>query len=130
MLDSGVVVGQLFSTASVAVLLLFVHPALVRSQRQSIDLPGEIFESTVNRYCVGCHNDRTRTAGLTLGGVSASEVAASRTRATNDTINVATTIPSARTREPPRIAADSTGTRIACFSMGVDTSEIKGSHPF
>ena len=48
----------------------------VRSQQPSVDLPGEVFESTVNRYCVGCHNDRTRTAGLTLVGVNASEVAA------------------------------------------------------
>ena len=76
MLDSDVVVGQLFSTASVAVLLLLVHPVPVRSQQPSVDLPGEVFESTVNRYCVGCHNDRTRTAGLTLVGVNASEVAA------------------------------------------------------
>ena len=76
MLDSSVVVGQLFSTASVAVLLLLVHPAPVRSQQPSVDLPGEVFESTVNRYCIGCHNDRTRTAGLTLVGVNASEVAA------------------------------------------------------
>ena len=76
MLDSVVVVRQLFSTVSVAVILLLVHPAPVRSQRPSADLPGEVFESTVNRYCVGCHNDRTRTAGLTLVGVSAFEVAA------------------------------------------------------
>ena len=35
-----------------------------------------ILEATLNRYCLGCHNDRTRTAGLTLAGVSAASVAA------------------------------------------------------
>ena len=35
----------------------------------------DVLETTVNQYCVGCHNDRTRTAGLTLAGVDATAVA-------------------------------------------------------
>ena len=37
--------------------------------------PG-VLEATVDRYCVGCHNDRTRAAGLTLADVGAMSVAA------------------------------------------------------
>ena len=29
----------------------------------------DLLEATVDRYCLACHNDRTRTAGLTLAGV-------------------------------------------------------------
>ncbi len=31
--------------------------------------PGDLLKATVDRYCLACHNDRTRTAGLTLAGV-------------------------------------------------------------
>ena len=31
--------------------------------------PGGLLKATVDRYCLACHNDRTRTAGLTLAGV-------------------------------------------------------------
>ena len=31
--------------------------------------PGDLLKTTVDRYCLACHNDRTRTAGLTLAGV-------------------------------------------------------------
>ena len=37
----------------------------------------EQFEQTVSRYCVGCHNDRTLAAGLSLAGVGADDVGAS-----------------------------------------------------
>ena len=37
--------------------------------------PGELLQATVDRYCLACHNDRTRTAGLTLAGVSGADVA-------------------------------------------------------
>ena len=30
---------------------------------------GDFLKATVDRYCLACHNDRTRTAGLTLAGV-------------------------------------------------------------
>ena len=31
--------------------------------------PDDLLKTTVDRYCLACHNDRTRTAGLTLAGV-------------------------------------------------------------
>ena len=31
---------------------------------------GDLLKATVDRYCLACHNDRTRTAGLTLAGVA------------------------------------------------------------
>ncbi len=34
---------------------------------------GDLLQATVDRYCLACHNDRTRTAGLTLAGVSAAD---------------------------------------------------------
>ena len=37
---------------------------------------GELLRSTVRRYCVGCHNDRTPAAGLSLQRLDASRVAA------------------------------------------------------
>ena len=37
--------------------------------------PGDLLQATVDRYCLACHNHRTRTAGLTLAGVSAADVA-------------------------------------------------------
>ena len=36
---------------------------------------GDLLQATLDRYCLACHNDRTRTAGLTLAGVSAAAVA-------------------------------------------------------
>lgn len=35
---------------------------------------GETHQATVNQYCVGCHNDALRTAGLTLQGLDTSRV--------------------------------------------------------
>ena len=38
---------------------------------QRVSTPGvDLLAATVDRYCLGCHNDRTRTAGLTLAGVA------------------------------------------------------------
>ena len=31
--------------------------------------PGDLLRATVDRYCLACHNDLSRTAGLTLAGV-------------------------------------------------------------
>jgi mono/diheme cytochrome c family protein len=36
---------------------------------------GEMLDTTLTRYCVSCHNDRARTAGLTLADVNSREVA-------------------------------------------------------
>ncbi len=36
---------------------------------------GDLLRTTLDRYCLACHNDRNRTAGLTLAGVSAAAVA-------------------------------------------------------
>jgi hypothetical protein len=35
-------------------------------------------QALVNRYCLGCHNDRTRTQGLSLSGLDVQNVAAHR----------------------------------------------------
>lgn len=39
------------------------------TQGQSSAVEDGEFERTVQRYCLGCHNDRTRTAGLSLSGI-------------------------------------------------------------
>ncbi len=37
---------------------------------QSVSLAAhDLLQATVDRYCLACHNDRTRTAGLTLAGL-------------------------------------------------------------
>ena len=36
---------------------------------------GDPLQATIDRYCLACHNDRTRTAGLTLADVGAADVA-------------------------------------------------------
>ena len=35
--------------------------------------PGRLLQATLERYCLACHDDRTRTAGLTLAGVNADD---------------------------------------------------------
>ena len=46
-------------------------------QRGGQDAPvgAELLQSTIRRYCLGCHNDRTLTAGLSLEGVDRARVA-------------------------------------------------------
>jgi hypothetical protein len=44
--------------------------------QQGAEVSSVILETTVNQYCLGCHNDRTRTADVSLAGVSAADVAA------------------------------------------------------
>ena len=60
--------------ALVPVLVCVVAvPAVVAQDAES---SGGLLEATVNRYCLGCHNDQARTAGVTLEGVSSMSVAA------------------------------------------------------
>ena len=79
MLDSGPVRGQqIFSlTAWVAVVVCGATASVTAGQRpgQSLESSDAVLEQTVNRYCLGCHNDQTRTAGLSLQGVSATTAA-------------------------------------------------------
>ncbi|MDP7477709.1 MAG: DUF1587 domain-containing protein, partial [Vicinamibacterales bacterium] len=63
----------------VQVLACVMAASAVAGQRQgqrAAVSPEAMLETTINRYCLGCHNDRTRTADLTLAGVSATNVAA------------------------------------------------------
>jgi len=40
------------------------------------DAPAQI--ATINQYCVGCHNDRTRTAGVSFQGITAASIGQNR----------------------------------------------------
>ena len=72
--------GQQITSATtlvpVLVCVVTVTAAVGQPQAQSAEASGGALETTVNRYCLGCHNDRTRTAGLTLADVSSASVAA------------------------------------------------------
>jgi mono/diheme cytochrome c family protein len=49
-------------------------PAIGQTPANSV-ASSELLDGTLNRYCVACHNDGSRTAGLSLAGVSARDVA-------------------------------------------------------
>ena len=71
--------GQQISSAITLVPVLVCAvavPLAVGQRRQNAEATTGILEATVDRYCLGCHNDRTRTAGLTLAGVRSESVAA------------------------------------------------------
>ena len=51
------------------------HPAAAQSPGQENPAGAELLRTTVRRYCLACHNDRTQTAGLSLQGVSTAIVA-------------------------------------------------------
>jgi len=70
------VTGQQIAAATfLAPVLVCVLAASAVGGQGAVSAPG-VLEVTVNRYCLGCHNDRTRTGGLTLADVSARSVAA------------------------------------------------------
>ncbi len=80
MVNSQAVTGQpLFQVAllvPVVACLVAIPDARAQGRQSDEASAGDIFETTVARYCLGCHNDRTLTAGLTLAGVDAANVAA------------------------------------------------------
>ena len=76
MLNSGTVTGQQIYAATTLVPVLVCVVAVPAAVGQRAESTGRVLEATVNRYCLGCHNDRARTAGLTLAGVSSTSVAA------------------------------------------------------
>ena len=41
-----------------------------------VSAPHDLLRATLERYCLACHDDRTRTAGLTLAGLSIADAAA------------------------------------------------------
>ena len=56
--------------------VLFGYVTVCAAQ-QTADTTGAVdYQATINQYCVGCHNDALRTAGLTLQGVNADDVGA------------------------------------------------------
>jgi len=58
---------------------LYLAPAAVRAQPIQVPasaLDGESVNDAITSYCVTCHNDHMRTAGLTLSGVQAGHLRA------------------------------------------------------
>ena len=53
-----------------------VPGAAARTGGQDAEPGPELLRNTIRRYCLACHNDRTRTAGLSLQGVDVGRVAA------------------------------------------------------
>ena len=58
----------------VPALLASVRPAAAR--QEPLEADAVRLQQTLDRYCVACHNDRLRTAGLTLAGRDLSQVGA------------------------------------------------------
>ena len=56
--------------------LLFFAPPAAGGQTAPSGDTARLLERTVGRYCASCHNDRLRTAGLTLTGLDLSQVGA------------------------------------------------------
>ncbi len=67
---------QIYAATTLVPVLVCVVAVPTAVGQRGAEPSGGVLEATVNRYCLGCHNDRTRTAGLTLAGVSAASVAA------------------------------------------------------
>ena len=67
--------GQPISTGRSVLPARPVAPAPVEPAQPVSPPAGDLLRATLDRYCLACHNDRTRTAGLTLVGVSAAPVA-------------------------------------------------------
>ncbi len=57
-------------------LFVLAQPSLSNAQGAGSGADAELLERTVGRYCVTCHNDRLRTAELSLDGLDLSEVGA------------------------------------------------------
>ena len=72
--------GALWILRWIAVLFLVVAPIAVgRTQQQSAVLPPPApspERAAVNRYCVGCHNNQLKTAGLELDTIGAQSLSA------------------------------------------------------
>ena len=60
--------------AVLAAVVVFAAPRAARAQEAPPE--PELLQQTVRQYCVTCHNDRLRTAELSLDGVDLSEVGA------------------------------------------------------
>ena len=65
------------AVASAALCLLIAPGATAQNQDRNAAAAGspELLQATAARYCLACHNDRARTAGLSLAGVDATNVA-------------------------------------------------------
>ena len=59
--------------ARAVALALLPWPAIAA---EPVSPPRDLLQATLERYCLACHDDRTRTAGLTLAGVDAADAAA------------------------------------------------------
>ena len=62
-----------FGVAGFAAATLAVAPHAAAQQPQEAS-GAELLQATIGRYCVTCHNDRLRTAGLVLEGLDLSTV--------------------------------------------------------
>ena len=65
------------SVVSAALCLLIAPAAAAQGQNANAATAGgpELLQATTARYCLACHNDRALTAGLSLAGVDARNVA-------------------------------------------------------
>ena len=69
---------SLSSAAAAALIPVVFSPAPAAAvQREGQDAPAgaELLQTTVRRYCLGCHNDRALAAGLSLQDIDAARVA-------------------------------------------------------
>ena len=65
----------LLATQLVSAQPVTAQPTAARSLGQDTPAGAELLRTTVRRYCLACHNDRTLTAGLSLQDVDADRVA-------------------------------------------------------
>ena len=63
-----------FALVALAAVVVFAAPRAARAQEAPA--APELLQQTVRQYCVTCHNDRLRTAELSLDGVDLTEVGA------------------------------------------------------
>ena len=84
MSERGIGAASTLIPASLRLLALFwslagfwipAQPAAARNAAQDAEPGAELLQSTVRRYCLACHNDRTLTAGLSLQGVDPARIA-------------------------------------------------------
>ena len=60
---------------SLAGFWILAQPAAAQNAAQDAEPGAELLRSTVRRYCLACHNDRTLTAGLSLQRVDPARIA-------------------------------------------------------
>src|SRR5665213_545819 len=60
--------------AALGLIALFAVPSRSQAQSQAPD-PADAQLATIKQYCVGCHNDRAKTGGVSFQGITAATIA-------------------------------------------------------